>query len=349
MSENGPFFPDAKGNLTNNPYSWNTVASVVYIESPVQVGFSIMPGVQHYTDDKTAADNLAALQGFFKLYPQFKYNNFMLSGESYAGHYIPMLTKLIWDQKQIDPQGLPQRNFRGFLLGNPSTDRTYDHNNAYKAAFLRMHAFAPLDSSDLQPLPAGVNVYDILSDVCEAQQLLMTVRFPNPFVDQLRAEEAAMMSNKREDDRPVCIKDYVNKYLNRPEVQQALHAEPTNWVQCGGPFYEYGPQSIVPLYQFFYNQTDLHTWVFSGDVDTVISFVSTQTWILDMKLPYKNKWAPWYYASPIGRNGRQLGGFEMTMAEDRFRYRTVRGAGHMVPWNTPGPALAMLTDYLASL
>lgn len=347
LSENGPFFPDGTGNLTNNPYSWNTVASVVYIESPVQVGFSIMPGVQHYTDEKTAADNLAVLQGFYKLYPQYKYNNLMLSGESYAGHYIPMLAKLIWDQKAFDPLGSPQRNFRGFLLGNPSTDRSYDHDNTSKAAFLRMHAFSRLDSTSLQPLPAGVSAYDILADVCVADDILNAVRYPNPFVDQLRAEEATI--SKRGDDRPVCISEHVTTYLNRPEVQQAIHAQPTQWQKCGGPFYDYGPQSIIPLYQYFYNSTDLNFWVFSGDVDTVISFVSTQSWILKMGLPYKSEWAPWYYSNPLAKNGKQVGGFEIIMASDRFRYRTVRGAGHMVPWNTPAPALAMLKDYLASL
>lgn len=348
LSENGPFYPDANGNLTNNPYAWNTVANMVYIESPAGVGFSQLPGFVNYTDELTAADNLAVLQGIFKLYPQFENCKFMLSGESYAGHYVPMLAKLIWDQKKSDPHGFPQKNFRGFLLGNPSTDTSYDHKIS-KVEFYRMHAFMPLDETAYGTLPAGVSAYDILGDTCAADAILNSFTHSHPFVDLLRAENEAM--EKRADpNRPVCISNYVSNYLNRADVQRAIHAQPTSWKQCGGsPFYLYGPQSIIPLYRFFYDNTDLSFWVFSGDVDTVISFVSTQSWILDMKIPYKSKWAPWYYSNPQSHNGKQLGGFEMVMQSGRFRYRTVRGAGHMVPWNRPAPALSMLQDYLSTL
>lgn len=41
LYEHGPFLVnDAFGMLMNNKYSWNKKASVVYIESPSEVGFS---------------------------------------------------------------------------------------------------------------------------------------------------------------------------------------------------------------------------------------------------------------------------------------------------------------------
>eukprot|EP01033_Poteriospumella_lacustris_P020830 gene20830-15345_t len=45
MTEQGPFKPDKDLNLQVNPYAWNTVSNMVFIESPAGVGFS-------YTDDK---------------------------------------------------------------------------------------------------------------------------------------------------------------------------------------------------------------------------------------------------------------------------------------------------------
>jgi hypothetical protein len=46
-------------------YTWAKVATMVYLEAPVGVGFSYSDDSSDYNtdDDQTAADNLAAVQG----------------------------------------------------------------------------------------------------------------------------------------------------------------------------------------------------------------------------------------------------------------------------------------------
>jgi carboxypeptidase C (cathepsin A) len=59
----------------------------MYLEAPACVGFSRadkLLGCTH-NDNSTAADNLAALQVFFTLFPEFSANPLWLNGESYAG------------------------------------------------------------------------------------------------------------------------------------------------------------------------------------------------------------------------------------------------------------------------
>jgi len=78
-----------------NQYSWNREANMLYIESPAGVGFSYCEGVKecnHWDDDIVAADNLAAVLAFFDKFPEFKANELYISGESYAGMYVPYLT-----------------------------------------------------------------------------------------------------------------------------------------------------------------------------------------------------------------------------------------------------------------
>ncbi|KAG0417471.1 hypothetical protein HPB47_005578 [Ixodes persulcatus] len=104
MTELGPFRLSSDGhNLTTNPYSWNKasttraspcVANVVFLEAPVGVGFSYDQSGSHYnrSDDTTADDNYLAVQDFFSKFPHLRKNDFYVTGESYAGVYVPMLT-----------------------------------------------------------------------------------------------------------------------------------------------------------------------------------------------------------------------------------------------------------------
>ena len=81
-----------------NDWSWNKKANMLYIESPAGVGFSYCKGVvecNQYDDDKSAADNLTAVLAWYEKFPEFKQHELYMSGESYAGIYVPYLTNAI--------------------------------------------------------------------------------------------------------------------------------------------------------------------------------------------------------------------------------------------------------------
>lgn len=129
LSENGPFFPNANGSLDRNKWSWNNLANMLYIESPAGVGFSYSEQPIHYNDTITANDNFLALVKFFQVYSNYAKNDFYVSGESYAGHYVPQLAHRIWEDSQVNPTIAPNSNMRGILVGNPSTEKGPDFHN----------------------------------------------------------------------------------------------------------------------------------------------------------------------------------------------------------------------------
>jgi carboxypeptidase C (cathepsin A) len=118
-AEHGPFHVSSHQTLHENPFSWNRVANVIYLEQPAGVGFSYGDDPDDYnTGDKQAAlDNYNFILQFLEKFPERKSNPFYISSESYGGHYMPQLALEIL---QRDTGRVI--NFRGFMVGNPYVD-----------------------------------------------------------------------------------------------------------------------------------------------------------------------------------------------------------------------------------
>lgn len=134
IQENGPFVVENGEFMPrSNAYSWNIHANVFYIEQPAGVGFSICGDQSEcsFNDDNSAVDNLAGVLQWFERFPEFKTNNFFISGESYGGIYIPFLAEQILkhNEQQTDPT--KRINLKGIAVGNGVTDWTYDTTPAY--------------------------------------------------------------------------------------------------------------------------------------------------------------------------------------------------------------------------
>mmetsp|Transcript_41862 Transcript_41862/g.64054 ORF Transcript_41862/g.64054 Transcript_41862/m.64054 type:complete len:316 (+) Transcript_41862:28-975(+) len=133
IQENGPHVKnDGDTDFFANEYSFNTNANVLYIDQPPGVGFSTCGENDNckWTDANSTIDNLAAINGWFSRYPEFKTNELWLSGESYAGIYVPYLLDGIDEQNSKAESEDDKLNLKGFLIGNGVTNWKYDCDNA---------------------------------------------------------------------------------------------------------------------------------------------------------------------------------------------------------------------------
>ena len=66
---------------------------MLYIESPAGVGYSVGDTPQDliHNDMTQSKDALAAVKDFYNGFPEFLDNDLYISGESYAGIYVPYL------------------------------------------------------------------------------------------------------------------------------------------------------------------------------------------------------------------------------------------------------------------
>lgn len=146
LNENGPFHVADDGQtIYLNPYSWNLIANVLYLEAPAGVGYSYSEDGETATDDdKTSLNNYVALKEFIKLYPEFSGNDIYLFGESYAGVYIPTLALRI----AADPFF---KHFTGIGVGNGLLDIKLNMNAvmyfAYYHGLVGTDAWAELFAS----------------------------------------------------------------------------------------------------------------------------------------------------------------------------------------------------------
>lgn len=123
--------------LVKNPYSWNRVAHMLYLESPAGVGFSysnVPSDYIHVNDTRTADDAFNFLVQWFSDFPEYKNYKFYIAGESYAGIYVPSLANRI---VKGNARGESNIQLTGVAVGNGVSDNTasMDMNNLFPFAY----------------------------------------------------------------------------------------------------------------------------------------------------------------------------------------------------------------------
>lgn len=371
FTEHGPFRPTKEGNLTLNPQAWNQLASMVYIEQPVGVGFSVATGKLEYNDKYAANDNLNFVKGFFDKFPQFKSNKFFITSESYGGHYMPTLAQAI-----VEDGGVP--NFAGFLVGNPLTYLQY--RNFGEFATYYGHQLIPKPMWDRYLLAGCKDGDSPACDKITAQMEQLTAGLDPYALDFPKCADGPLSAGRHErwamrrtilkaskkslsdypyfpTDYQPCDSDWATTYLNRKDVQAVIGATgsgPTwngKWGECndvvGNAYSALDVAApMMPVYESLYGKIKM--LVMSGDDDAVCATRGTQQWIWDTNRTVVSEWAPWTMEDGPGCPGgpacKQTAGYAVKF--DGLTFVTVHGAGHLVPATRPVQGLEVLRKFL---
>lgn len=117
--ELGPSLFTSDRKLKYNENSWNSNATVIFLDQPVNVGYSYSS--QRVGSSFAAAEDVYSfLSLLFDAMPEYNSGQkFHIAGESYGGHYLPAIGKAILQHTE--------RNFNlsSIVLGNPITDPRY--------------------------------------------------------------------------------------------------------------------------------------------------------------------------------------------------------------------------------
>lgn len=355
--EHGPFvMPDGDPHFYENPNSWNTHANMLYIESPAGVGYSYFWGNDSHTFDdlSSSEDNYAALLQFFVKFPEFKTNDFFISGESYAGIYVPYLA---WQVLQHKSDGV---NLKGIIVGNGVTNWTYDCTPAYVGMGF-WHAlygtslhdkieelgctFAILEESkeceelerQFNHLVEKVNIYDVYRECyydseesrvgtamiggeLKTYKRGMTAKEYTPFL---------FKKHKNLELVPPCVYGSgPSDYFNRQDVRDSLHIETNQtWELCTERIsYNSGEKGSYWIYPIL-KQAGVRAMHFSGNADGAVPTQGTRDWMETLNWKKTALYAPFYIEN------KQVGGF--VEEYDGITFVSIQGVGHMAAQWSP--------------
>ncbi|XP_022921616.1 serine carboxypeptidase-like 45 [Cucurbita moschata] len=359
FSENGPFRPNGEA-LVKNEYSWNRVANMLYLETPAGVGFSYAhDSASHGTmdDEATAKDNLIFLQRWFNKFPHYKHRAIFLTGESYAGHYIPQLARLMTELDRKEKIF----NLKGIALGNPVLEYATDLNS--RAEFFWSHGLISDSTYTLFTAACNYSRYvseyyrDSISGVCLRVMTQVNTE-TSKFVDKYDVtldvcipsvlSQSKYLSPQHVRERiDVCIEDETVTYLNREDVKKALHARLVgvhNWAVCSEAL-DYELLNLeIPTISIVGSlvKAGIRVLIYSGDQDSVIPLMGSRRLVdrlatelgLNTSVPY----GAWFQGKQVAGWTQVYGGI--------LSFATIRGASHEAPFSQPQRSLLLFKSFL---
>lgn len=312
--------------------SWTKVAHLLVIESPIGVGYSYCQAqaegkVCQNTDKFTASTARAALVDFFtNKFPELANRDFFVTGESYAGVYVPTLAKELLDHSSV--------NLVGLAVGDPCTDN--DSQAHSMDALWYGHKYGLVDDATFDTLwtkcGARISSNVMKSATTSSKRLAAGPMFQETpectlafrkfllstsgglsqswkdlFIDDYSL--FAPVSNAEDNDMQI--------YMNRDDVKAALHVEETpidTWPYPTQGFdytKEYNAcneapsdsRSMIDFYRELAPQLKL-IWVYNGDTDPCVSYEGTRKAISRVGFPEVDggSYRPWFYnqsAAPL--------------------------------------------------
>nr|XP_004663956.2 lysosomal protective protein isoform X1 [Jaculus jaculus] len=381
LTEHGPFLIQPDGvTLEYNPYAWNLIANMLYIESPAGVGFSYSNDKEYATNDtEVAQNNFEALQDFFRLFPEYKDNKLFLTGESYAGIYIPTLAVLVMQD--------PSMNLQGLAVGNGLSSYEQNDNSlvyfAYYHGLLGNRLWSLLqthccshdkcnfyDNKDPDCVnnllevsrivgKSGLNIYNLYAPCAGGvpsnfrdTDTLVVQDFGNIFTRlPLKREWYQTLllrsGGKVHMDPPCTNTTAASTYLNNPYVRKALHIpeQLPRWDMCNflvNLQYRRLYQSMNSQYLKLLNSQRYRILLYNGDVDMACNFLGDEWFVDSLNQKMEVQRRPWLV--DYGESGEQVAGF--VKESSHIAFLTIKGAGHMVPTDKPLAAFTMFSRFL---
>ncbi|PON48841.1 Serine carboxypeptidase-like [Trema orientale] len=341
--ENGPFTIADNLSLVWNPYGWDKASNLLYVDQPTGTGFSYSSDRRdiRHNEEGVSNDLYDFLQAFFAEHSHLADNDFFITGESYAGHYIPAFAARVHRGNKAK-EGI-HINLKGFAIGNGLTDPAIQYK-AYPDYALDNGLITKSDYNHInllvQPCELAVKLCGTDGTVsCMASYFVCNLVFSSILA---RAGNINYYDIRKKCVGSLCY-DFSNmeKFLNQKSVRDSLGVGEIEFVSCSQTVYqamlldwmrnlEVGIPSLL--------EDGVKLLIYAGEYDLICNWLGNSRWVHAMEWTGQKE----FVASPevpFLVDGSEAG---VLKSHGPLSFLKVHDAGHMVPMDQPKAALEML-------
>jgi cathepsin A (carboxypeptidase C) len=293
--------------------------------------------------------------------------DFHIAGESYGGHYIPVIADTInknnkkhAESKDYTAQNhlISQINLKSLLIGNGLTDPLTQYGYYEKMACDNSYG-AVLNRTSCEAMEAHIPACERFIKNCYKKQTPQACVYAQIKCTESQFGPYESAGRSPYDIRKPCVGDFcyaemdlVPAYLNRSEVMQALGAEVKSFANSNEQVKQNFVLSgdwMLPIVRVVPGllEDGIKILIYAGDADFICNWMGNKAWTIKMPWSGHEEFShaddtAWYSE----RLGKQAG--ELRKTEDgAFAFLRVFGAGHMVPLDQPESSLDMMQQWLS--
>uniref|UniRef100_A0A0E0MF39 Uncharacterized protein n=1 Tax=Oryza punctata TaxID=4537 RepID=A0A0E0MF39_ORYPU len=307
--------------LRYHPYSWTKVASILFVDSPVGAGFSFSQDPNGYdvSEVSSSLQIVKFLYRWFDGHPEYRANPFYVGGDSIAGRFVPFVTQKI--SEDIEAAVRPSLNLKGYLVGNPVTGESIDNKSKvpyfhgvgiisdqlYKVIMEHCKGEDYDKPKNLICRQAMARFNELLDEVSKSHILYKKCIYLSPRSNLKSVHRKILKEKFRVLEHPpprpsiqcLTYANYLSYFwANNNITQETLGIKKgsvNEWVRCHNNDLPY-TEDITSSIKYHRNVTlkGYRALVYSGDHDSVVPFLGTQTWVRSLGYPIVDDWRAWH-------------------------------------------------------
>ncbi|CAH2237158.1 jg11131 [Pararge aegeria aegeria] len=338
FTENGPIRVH-KNKIERRKYNWALSHHIIYIDNPVGTGFSFTKDPKGYCVNQTQVGEqlYSTLIQFFQLFPELQENKFFITGESYAGKYVPALAYTIYKK---NPTAKIKINLKALAIGNGLSDP--EHQLVYSKYLYQIglidwnqaQTFADAESKAIQLIKQqkwdeAFEAFDTLlnGDLINGKSVFYNMTGFEFYFNYLHTKDYQQF----EDFGPMIQTSSVRKAIHVGNLTFNVGKEVENHLK------QDVMKSVAPWVAELLDH--YYVLIYNGQLDIIVAYPLTLNYLRNLNFTGSSQYLTskryqWYVDGELAGYVKQGGKLVEIM---------VRNAGHMVPGDQPKWALDMIT------